>query len=365
MEIKFNQLDRGYLKHKSEFDQAIQETLNSGWYILGNNVKNFETKYSAYIQSKYSVGLNSGLDALILGIRAFNFEAGSEIIVQANTYIASVLSITENQLTPIFVEPDEYYNIDVTKIEEKITDKTKAILVVHLYGQASNMTEIMRIAKKHNLALIEDCAQSHGATHGNEMTGNFGDLGCFSFYPTKNIGAFGDAGAITTNDKSIFDTVMLLRNYGSNIKYHNQILGVNSRLDELQAAVLNVKLDFYDEFLCERVALVQAYLEGINNQHIELPKVLPGSTHVWHLFVIRTEKRDLLMTHLKNHHIETAIHYPIPPHLSEAYSYLGYKEGDFPITEKYANTVLTLPLYEGMTKEEIDYVIKVINAFEG
>jgi len=364
MKINFNELKRGYEKYKSEYDKAAIETLESGWYILGERVERFETEFAKLIGSTYCVGVNSGLDALILAVRALGIGPGDEVIVPANTYIATVLGITENDATPTFVEPDEYYNLDADKIEEKITDKTKAIMVVHLYGQAANMDKIKQIADKYNLYLIEDCAQSHGAKFNGKITGTFGDVGCFSFYPTKNLGAFGDAGAIVTDNEEIAEKVRMLRNYGSKKKYYNEIEGVNSRLDEMQAALLSVKLSHYNELRRERERIAQKYLDGINNPAIELPSIRQGAEHVWHLFVVRTERRDELQKYLAENGIGTQIHYPIPPHLSGAYKYLGYKKGDFPITEKYADTVLSLPIYDGMTDQEAEYVIKVINKYK-
>lgn len=365
MKINFNELKRGYEKYKSEYDKAAIETLESGWYILGERVERFEREFANFIGSKYCVGVNSGLDALILAVRALEVGPGDEVIVPANTYIATVLGITENGATPVLVEPDEYYNLDADKIEQKITDKTKAIMVVHLYGQAANMDKIKRIAEKYNLHLIEDCAQSHGARFNGKITGTFGDVGCFSFYPTKNLGAFGDAGAIVTDDEKIAEKVRMLRNYGSKKKYYNEIEGVNSRLDEMQAALLSVKLSHYNELRGERERIAQKYLDEIKNPMIELPAIRQGAEHVWHLFVVRTEKRDELQKYLAENGIGTQIHYPIPPHLSGAYKHLGYNEGDFPITERYANTVLSLPIYDGMTDEEAEYVIKVINEYKG
>jgi dTDP-4-amino-4,6-dideoxygalactose transaminase len=363
MKINFNQLDRGYLKYKTEFDNAAIGVLESGWYILGREVEKFEKEFAEFNGSKYCIGLNSGLDALILAIRALSIGVGDEVIVPANTYIASVLGITENGATPIFVEPDEFYNIDAEKIEEAITEKTKAILVVHLYGQAANMSKIKELSNKHNLFLIEDCAQSHGSHHHGKMTGTWGDLGCFSFYPTKNIGAFGDAGAIITNSDEISTKIKMLRNYGSKVKYYNELAGVNSRLDEIQAALLSVKLNHYKELRAEREIIAHSYLSGIDNRDIELPRIREGSEHVWHLFVVKTDDRESLQIYLNENGIGTGIHYPIPPHMSQAYEYLGYNKGDFPITEAYANRSLSLPLYEGMTKKEIDYIITIVNMY--
>ncbi len=364
MKINFNQLDRGYLKYKEEYNRVAIETLESGWYILGNKVEKFEKEFSNFLGSKYCVGLNSGLDALILAFRALGIGEGDEVIVPANTYIASVLGITENGAKPIFVEPDEYYNLDVSKIEEKITENTKAILVVHLYGQAANMDKIKEISKKYNIYLVEDCAQSHGAKFSDKITGTFGDIGCFSFYPTKNLGAFGDSGAIVTDNVEIYNKIKMLRNYGSKIKYQNEILGVNSRMDEIQAALLSVKLSHYDELRKERSDIANRYLNGIKNVNVKLPLIRNNAEHVWHLFVLSVENRDKFQKYLLDNGISTQIHYPIPPHLAEAYSYLGYSNGDFPITELYSNTIISLPLFEGMTDKEIQYVIDVVNGYE-
>lgn len=364
LEIMPNRLDRAFMKYQSEFEEKALEVLRSGWYILGNEVKLFEESFAKFIGSKYCVGVASGLDALWIAFRLLGISEGDEVIVQANTYIASVMGITINGATPIFVEPDEYYNIDTSKIEEKITKRTKAILVVHLYGQASQMDEILKLTKKYNLRLVEDCAQSHGACWNKQPTGTFGDIGCFSFYPSKNLGAFGDAGAIVTNDAELFEKARIFRNYGSEKRYYNQVVGANSRLDELQAGLLRVRLNHLDEMNQERETLCNRYLSEINNDLIELPKLRSGSTSVWHQFVIRCKYRQKLIDYLTTKGIGTIIHYPIPPHLSEAYSYLGYFEGSFPITEKYSNEVLSLPLYNGMTMEEQSYVIKAINEFK-
>jgi dTDP-4-amino-4,6-dideoxygalactose transaminase len=365
MKINFNQLDRSYLKYKKEYDEAAIKTLESGWYTLGERVQKFEEEFAYFTESKYCVGLNSGLDALILAFRALGIETGDEVIVPANTYIASVLGITENGATPIFVEPDEFYNLDVNKIEEKITSKTKAILVVHLFGQAANMRSIREIADKYKIYLIEDCAQSHGANFSDKITGSWGDIGCFSFYPTKNLGAFGDSGAIVTDNEGFYEKIKLLRNYGSKVKYHNEIVGINSRMDEIQAALLSVKLKHYNELRNERAGIANQYLNKINNEYIILPRIRKGSQHVWHLFVIQTENREKFQKYLLDNEINTQIHYPIPPHLAEAYKSLGYKEGDFPITERFSNTIVSLPLYEGMTEDETNYIIEIINRYEG
>ncbi len=358
-----NRLDRGFYLYQQEFEQKVLEVLRSGWYVLGNEVKSFEEEFASWVGSKYCVGLASGLDALWIAFRIFGIGTGDEVIVQGNTYIASVMGITMNGATPVFVEPDEYFNMDASKIEELINEKTKAILVVHLYGQASNMEPIMKIAKKYNLRVVEDCAQSHGAAFNGKMTGTFGDIGCFSFYPSKNLGAFGDAGAIVTNDPKIADDVKVYRNYGSEKRYYNRVVGTNSRLDEMQAGLLRVRLSHMKELEEEKRCICQRYLNELKNDKIQLPKIREGATHIWHQFVIRCKERNALITYLDEKGIGTIIHYPIPPHLSEAYQYLGLAEGSLPITECCAKEVLSIPLYNGMTKEEQTYVIDAINAF--
>lgn len=359
-----NRLDRGFYLYQDEFEKKAIDVLRSGWYILGNEVDLFEKEFASYLRAKHCVGVASGLDALWIAFRLLGIGKGDEVIVQGNTYIASVMGITINGATPIFVEPDEYFNIDVSQIENKISDKTKAILVVHLYGQASNMTLIVDICKKYNLKLVEDCAQSHGAKFDGKMTGTFGDIGCFSFYPSKNLGAFGDAGAIITNNDDIAKESKIFRNYGSEKRYYNKIVGTNSRLDELQAGLLRVRLSHLDELIKEKENICNRYLKEIDNNKIVLPSIRNRATHIWHQFVIMCDERKRLINYLNDNNIGTIIHYPIPPHLSEAYMYLGLKNGDLPITEKYANTVLSIPLYNGMTKNEQDYIIDIINKFK-
>lgn len=364
MKINSNVLDRQYLAYKDEYEKKVCEVLSKGWYVLGPEVSSFEKEFADYCGAKYCVGLASGLDALILAVRALGIKKGDEVLVQANTYIATVMGITINEATPIFIEPDKYHNIDVKKLEENITNKTKAIMVTHLYGQASNMEEIKKIADKHNLYIIEDCAQAHGAKFNNQSVGTFGDVGCYSFYPSKNLGAFGEGGAIITNNEKVANMIKVLRNYGSEKRYYNKYIGMNSRLDELQAALLRVKLKHLDELNDERKCIADNYNKGINNKYIEKPEVLKNATTVNHLYVIKTKYRDKLIEYLGENEIGTIVHYPIPPHLQEAYSYLGYKKGDFPITEQLSQEVLTLPLYNGMTEEEQNYVIDIINKFE-
>lgn len=363
MDVMANTLDRGFYMYQDEFEQKALEVLRSGWYVLGREVSSFETEFAGYIGSRHCVGLASGLDALWIAFRILGIGAGDEVLVQGNTYIASVMGITMNGATPVFIEPDEYYNLDASKLEEKITDRTKAILVVHLYGQASNMEEIMKIANKYNLRVVEDCAQSHGAKFNGQMTGTFGDIGCFSFYPSKNLGAFGDAGAIVTNDDRIADDVKVFRNYGSERRYYNKVVGANSRLDELQAGLLRVRLGHMAELEAQKRVICERYLRELDAEKFELPRIREGATHIWHQFVIKSERRDELAEYLKSKGIGTIIHYPIPPHLSEAYRYLGFREGAFPITEKYAKSVLSIPLFYGMKEEEQSYVIHWMNRF--
>ena len=363
MKIPFNTLDKQFYLYQDEYEKKALEILRKGWYVLGPEVKAFEEEFASYLNTPYVVGVDNGLNAIVMAVRALGIKKGDEVIVQANTYIASVMGITMNGATPIFVEPDEYYNIDVDKIEEKISEKTKAILVVHLYGQASNMDKILELCEKYNLKLIEDCAQAHGAKYKNKMIGTFG-IGCFSFYPSKNLGCFGDGGAISTNNEKLDRDFRVLRNYGSEKRYYNEIVGYNSRLDELQAGLLRVKLEHIFELEEEREKIAQRYLNEIKNPLIQLPRIRENCSHVWHLFVIRVENREKFQKYLEENGIGSVIHYPIPPHLSEAYKYLRYREGDFPITENYAKTVLSLPLYNGMTKEELDYVIDIINKYE-
>lgn len=358
-----NRLDRGFEKYREEIEAAALRVLRSGWYVLGPEVSAFEEEFAGYVGAKYCVGLASGLDALWLAFRVLGIGRGDEVIVQGNTYIASVMGITINGATPIFVEPDEFYNIDADRIEEKITEKTRAVLVVHLYGQASNMDKIVKLCRKYDLRLVEDCAQSHGAAAGGKMTGTFGDIGCFSFYPSKNLGAFGDAGAIVTDNEELARTMKMYRNYGSEKRYYNKVVGANSRLDELQAAMLRVRLAHMDEITEERRRIADRYTSMLHNEQLILPTVREGVTHVWHQYVIRTEHRDKLITYLEDKGIGTIIHYPVPPHLSEAYAYLGHHKGAFAITEKYADTVLSLPMYNGMTEEEQMRAIQCLNAF--
>lgn len=364
MHIKANRLDRAFQKYQKEFEDKAISVLRSAWYVLGKEVSAFEQEFAAYTGAKYCVGVGSGLDALELAIRALGIGQGDEVIVQGNTYIASVMGITINGAVPVLVEPDCFYQIDADKIEEKITDRTKAIMVVHLYGQVAQMDQIVALCRKYHLCLIEDCAQSHGACFGEKMTGTFGDVGCFSFYPSKNLGGFGEGGAVITNDGRMAEMICMLRNYGSEKRYYNKVIGRNSRLDELQAGLLRVRLGHMNEITQEREKLAERYSMGIHNRNLTLPETRNGTKSVWHQYVVRSRERDGLQEYLKLNEIETVIHYPIPPHLAEAYRYLGYRQGALPVTEKIAGEILSLPMYSGMTEEEQEWVIEAINKYK-
>lgn len=364
--IKFLDLYKLNDKYRTNFELAFKRVLDSGWYIMGEELKQFESNFANYCGTKHAIGVANGLDALILIIRAYVelgvFKKGDEILVPANTYIASILAISANNLTPVLVEPDILtFNLDPKLLSANITEKTKGILPVHLYGQLCDMEQINSIANQYGLKVIEDCAQSHGATHKGIRAGNFGDAAGFSFYPGKNLGALGDAGAVTTNDDELAKTIRALLNYGSEVKYKNQFKGVNSRLDELQAALLDVKLKSLDEETQLRRDIANRYLTEIDNPKIILPQVVNQLAHVWHLFVIRTDNRAQLQQYLTDNAIQTVIHYPIPPHKQEAYKEMN--DFSFPISEKVHNEVLSLPISPVMNSEEVGKVIAAINNF--
>lgn len=359
-----NNLGKQYSLYAEEYKKKVIEVLDSGWYILGKEVEAFEEEWAAYIGSKYCVGLASGLDALWISFRLLGIQKGDEVIVCANAYIACVMGITINGAVPVFVEPDLYDNIDADKIEEAITPRTKAILAVHLYGQACDMTKIMAVAHKYGLKVVEDCAQSHGNHWKGKRVGTFGEVACFSFYPSKGCGAFGDAGCITTDNEELAELFRVFRNYGSEKRYHNKMVGSNSRLDELQAGLLRVKLEHLDKLNAERCKIAGRYMQGIKNPLVQLPKIRPEADSSWHQFVVHVPGyRDQLQQYLREKGIGTLIHYPVPPHLSEAYAYLRKQKGDYPIAERYADEVLSLPMYNGMTEEEQEAVIYAINSF--
>lgn len=364
--IPFFNLKNINTRYRQELIDAVTEVADSGQYILGSKVAAFENEFAKYCGVGHAIGVGNGLDALTLIIRAYKelgvFSEGDEIIVPNNTYIATILAITANRLKPVLIEPDiKTYNIDIDLLEKYITKRTKAILVVHLYGQVGYSEKMQAIANAHNLKIIEDCAQAQGAAYQGRKTGSLGDVGGFSFYPAKNLGALGDAGAITTNDDKLAETVRALRNYGSQKKYYNQYQGINSRLDEIQAAVLSVKLKYLDEDNARRREVAKQYLEGIQNQALILPPAQIGESHVWHLFVVRTKDRDRFQKHLSDNGIGTIIHFPVPPHKQEAY--LDWNSASYPISEEIHSTVLSLPLHPALTKDEIDGIIAACNAY--
>jgi len=361
--IKFLDLFKINEQYRKEIDEKIKEVLDSGWYLLGKQDEEFEKKFAQFCGTKHCIGCANGLDALNLIIKAYRFSQGDEIIVPANTYIASILAISENGCTPVLVEPDiNTYNINPDLIEEKITSKTKAIMVVHLYGQAVEMERIWALAKKHDLKIIEDSAQAHGAIYKGKRTGNLGDASGFSFYPGKNLGCLGDGGAITTNDDELAQKVRALRNYGSHKKYCNIYKGVNSRLDEIQAGILSVKLDYLDKDNDKRRAIAKYYRENIKNNLVKLHTPYDEMAHVWHVFALRTNNREKFQKYLEENEIQTLIHYPTPPHKQEAYK--EWNNMNFPITEEIHNTIISIPISPVMTMDEVEYVVEVINSYK-
>lgn len=365
MKVAFLSFDAVNKQTKPELTAAFEKFFDSGWYILGESVKQFEKDYAAYNKVEACVGVSNGLDALHIALKTLNIGPGDEVIVPSNTYIATVLAVSYVSTTPVFVEPDfKTYNIDPAKIEAAITERTKAIMPVHLYGQSCDMTAIMAIAARHNLYVIEDNAQSQGSLFNGKIAGSWGHINGTSFYPGKNLGALGDAGAITTNDASLAKRAAVLRNYGSEKKYYNEEIGFNMRLDECQAAFLSVKLKYLDEWTKERQRIGDLYTEALaGTSSTILPYTHPDATHVYHQYVIRCDRRDELQQHLQKNGIGTLIHYPIPPHMQQAYSHLGYKKGDFPIAEEIADTCLSLPIWPGLTESQIDTVVACIKAF--
>ncbi len=365
--IPFLDLKAINAQYRNELVDACTRVIDSGWYIGGSELEQFEQQFANYCGTKYAIGVANGLDALILTLRAWKelgkLKDGDEVIVPSNTYIASILAISANNLTPILVEPCENsFNIDPKEIETAITSKTKAILPVHLYGQLADMPAIMDIAKRHELLVLEDSAQAHGASLDGKRAGSWGDASGFSFYPGKNLGALGDAGAITTSDEELANTLRALRNYGSHEKYKNLFQGVNSRLDEIQAAMLNVKLSHLDVEIFHRRKVANAYLEGINNKAIRLPIKEQDSAHVWHVFVIRCERRDELQKYLAENGVQTLIHYPVPPHQQSAYK--EWNERSYPISENIHAEVLSLPIGPTISIEDIKKIINAVNEFK-
>lgn len=360
--IKFLDLEKINNRYREEIDSRIKNILDKGWYLQGEENDIFTKNFANFCGTKFALGVANGLDALNLIIKAYGFGKGDEIIVPANTYIATILAISENGCTPILVEPDiKTYNINPDNIEEKITPKTKAIMVVHLYGQAVQMEKIWEIAKKYNLKIIEDSAQAHGAIYQSKRTGNLGDASGFSFYPGKNLGCMGDGGAVITNDEELFNKIKAIANYGSDRKYHHIYKGVNSRLDEIQAAVLDVKLKHLDSDNNKRREISKYYRENIKNPKIILPETYDEKSHVWHIFAVRTENRDEFQQYLTENNIQTIIHYPTPPHKQGAYK--EWNDLSFPITEEIHNTILSLPISPVMTGSEVEKVVEVVNEY--
>ena len=365
--IKFLDLQKINLQYQDEIEAKLLEVFRSGWYLMGGQLANFEKNLSNYIGAKYAIGVANGLDALRLILRGYIemgiMNTGDEIIVPSNTYIASILAISDNGLVPVLVEPDiNTYNIDIAKIEDKITPKTKGILIVHLQGRVVFSAQLKEIAQKHHLKIIEDNAQAIGAEWNGTKAGNLGDAAGFSFYPGKNLGALGDAGAVTTNDEELNKTIRALANYGSNQKYVNIYKGLNSRLDEIQAAVLDIKLKYIDNENTTRRQIAKRFINEITNTAIVLPEYpADENEHVWHVFVIRSEKRDELQAYLNEKGIQTIIHYPIPPHHQKAYE--EWNDLSFPISEKIHEQVLSLPISPVMNKEEVKNIIEILNLY--
>ncbi len=365
MNIPFVSFEAMHKEIEYEMLNKFKEVYNRNWFIQGDEVRKFEEEFAEFCDAKYCIGCGNGLDALYLILKGYDIGAGDEVIVPSNTFIATALAVTYAGAKPVLVEPDlDTYNINADQIEKAITDKTKAMIAVHLYGQSADMVQVNLIAKRYGLKVIEDAAQSHGALYKGKKTGSLGDAAGFSFYPGKNLGALGDGGAVVTNDKELTEKIRSLANYGSNKKYHHIYKGTNSRLDEVQAAFLRIKLKKLEQWNESRRRISQKYLDGINNFLIIKPLELEYVKHVWHLFVVRTKKRDEIQSYLKSKGIDTLIHYPIPIHLQDAYRDLGFEEGSFPLAEEISKEALSLPIWYGMKDQEIDYVIETINSFE-
>jgi dTDP-4-amino-4,6-dideoxygalactose transaminase len=363
-EIPFLSLESQHSAIRREMMDAIEKVVDGNSFILGKELTAFENQYAAYHHVPYCVGVANGLDAIYLSLKALGLKNGDEVLVPSNAYIAAWLAVAMCGATIVPIEPDiSTYNIDVAKMEAAITKRTKCIIPVHLFGQACQMDELMALAKKYSLYVIEDNAQAHGAAYKMKKTGSFGHVNATSFYPTKNLGAMGDGGAVTTSEKRFYDQICALRNYGSSHKYSNEVVGVNSRLDEMQASILSVKLKYLDTWIAQRRSIAQMYLTELQGLGLILPSSAPGSTHVYHIFAVRTAQRDKLQEHLLSKGIHTLIHYPIPPHLQKAFSHLGYKKGDFPISEKLADSSLSLPIWPGLQKGQIEFICESVSGF--
>ncbi|HWA96043.1 MAG TPA: DegT/DnrJ/EryC1/StrS family aminotransferase [Terracidiphilus sp.] len=365
IQVPFLDLRATYSELKDEIDRAVEQVMSSGAFILGKEVELFEQEFAAYLGIKHCIGVGNGLDALHLALRALGIGPGDEVLVPSNTYIATWLAVSYAGATPVPVEPDAHtYNMDPAKVEAAITPKTKAIMPVHLYGQAADMDPILEIARRKGLFVIEDAAQAQGARYKGVRVGGLGDVAGWSFYPGKNLGAFGDGGAITTNNDEIADRIRVLRNYGSRVKYYNEVQGFNTRLDSMQAAVLRVKLRKLDEWNARRNAVAAKYLDALKDKkELVLPHVPEWADPVFHLFVVRTKKREEMMEFLKSRGISTLIHYPVAPHLQEAYRELGWKEGSLPLTEELHREVLSLPMGPHLKPEELEAVIQAVSEF--
>jgi len=362
--IPFLDLKRPYLEIKDELDAAYRRVMESGWYVLGNEVEAFEAEFSTYCETKHCIGVANGLDALHLIVRAYGIGPGDEVIVPANTYIATWLAVTHAGATPVPVEPVEStYNIDPSRIEKVVTSRTKAIMVVHLYGQPVDMDPINTLAKKYGVKVIEDCAQAHGARYKGGMVGGLGNAAGFSFYPGKNLGAFGDGGAVTTSDDSLAESIKILRNYGSKIKYHNEVQGCNSRLDELQAAFLRVKLKYLNDWNGRRTSIASYYIDQLADCDLILPYVPDLINPVWHLFIIQSKHRDILQRKLSEAGIGTLVHYPVPPHLQPAYVTLRYSRGMFPVSERIADSIISIPIGPHLSTGDVHYIVQKLKAF--
>ncbi|MFA6295379.1 MAG: DegT/DnrJ/EryC1/StrS family aminotransferase [Candidatus Paceibacterota bacterium] len=364
MKIIFNDFKKQYNDHKKEIDSAIKRVLSSGWYILGEEGKSFERKFAEYIGVKHAIGVANGLEAIQIALIANGIKPGDEVITTSHSAVATALAIKAIGAKPIFVDIDEFFHIDAKQIEKKITEKTKAIIPVHLYGQSADMETIVKLAKKHKLQIIEDCAQAHGAKFNKKTVGTFGSAGCFSFYPTKNLGAFGDAGAIVTDDDSIAEKCREIRNYGQKNRYEHEIIGINSRLDELQAAILSELLPDLDNKNKRRVEIADIYKKELKNiKQIKLPKVRGNTDHVYHLFVIEVDKRNELQAFLKKNEIDTLIHYPIPIHKQKCFA--EFNKLSLPKLEKTVNKILSLPIHPYLKNEEVLFVCNKIKEFYG
>lgn len=363
MQIMSNRLDRAFEMHRQEYEEKALEVLRSGYYISGRETKLFEEEFADYLGGGYVEGVSCGLDAMRIALHLLGIGKGDEVILQGNTFIAAVLAVIQTGATPVLIDPEENFCLSASGIEKAITKKTKAVVVTHLYGMMTPMNLIVSLCKKHGLLLLEDAAQAHGADANGQKAGTFGDAGCFSFYPTKNLGGFGDGGAIFVKDRGLANKINIYKNYGSNQKYHNVMSGVNSRLDEIQAGLLRIRLRHLEEITVLKIHAADYYCNNLNNPLILLPDPAPETRCVWHQYVVRCKTRNNLAEYLLERGIHTDIHYPIPPHLTAACRCLGKQRGDLPVTEHLSDTILSIPLYTGISREEQDIVIEALNSY--